>query len=119
MFIKLLKSKLHQAKVTATKLHYSGSVAIDRDLMDAAGLMRYEAVLIADLNNGNRVETYVVPAQVGSGKVEILGAAARLINLGDQVIVMAFGYYTPEEAAKHRPKVLILDDNNKIAKQLA
>jgi len=89
MLVKLLKSKLHHATVTDAKLHYPGSIAIDADLMDAVGLLPYEAVLVADLNNGNRVETYVVGAEAGSGQIVILGAAAKLIKPKDIVIILA------------------------------
>jgi len=114
MFVKILKSKLHRARVTETKLHYPGSIGIDSALMEAAGILPYESVLIADLNNGSRLETYVVPAEAGSGKVTILGAAAQLIEPKDIVIIMSFGFLTPEEAGQFKPKVAVLDDNNKI-----
>lgn len=116
MLVKLLKSKLHRATVTDAKLHYAGSIAIDTNLMDAVGLLPYEAVLVADLNNGNRVETYVVGAEAGSGQIVILGAAAKLIKPKDIVIILAFGYYRPEEAKKIKPKIVVLDENNKIKK---
>ncbi len=114
MFVKILKSKLHRARVTETKLHYPGSIAIDSALMEAAGILPYESVLIADLNNGSRLETYVVPAEAGSCKVAILGAAAQLIEPEDIVIIMSFGFMTPEEAEQFKPKVAVLDENNKI-----
>ncbi len=114
MFVRLLKSKLHHATVTDAKLHYPGSIAIDTALMDAAGLLPYEAVLVADLNNGSRVETYVVPADADSGQVVILGPAAKLIKPKDTVIILAFGFYTLEEAKNAKPKVVVLDKNNKI-----
>lgn len=114
MFVKILKGKLHRAKVTDTKLQYAGSIAIDSMLMEAAGILPYESVLITDLNNGNRLETYVVPAEADSGRVVILGAAAHLIKPKDLIIILSFGYYTPEEAAKIKPKVVVLDENNKI-----
>jgi aspartate 1-decarboxylase len=114
MLVRLLKSKLHNATVTDVKLHYPGSIAIDAALMDAVGLLPYEAVLVADSNNGNRVETYVVPAEADSGQVIILGPAAKLIKLKDTVIILAFGFYTPEEAKNVKPKVVVLDKNNKI-----
>jgi aspartate 1-decarboxylase len=114
MLIKLLKSKLHRATVTDAKLHYPGSIAIDSKLTEAAGIAPYESVLIADLNNGNRLETYVVPAEADSGKITILGAAAHLIKPKDLIIILAFGYYTPEEAKKHKPKIIVLDENNRI-----
>jgi len=116
MFVKILKSKLHRARVTETKLHYPGSIAIDSSLMEAAGILPYEFVLIADLDNGNRLETYVVPAEAGSGQVIILGAAARLIKPKDIVIILGFGYFTHEEARVFKPKIVVLDENNKIIK---
>jgi len=100
--------------MTETKLHYPGSIAIDSDLMEAVGILPYESVLVADLNNGNRLETYAVPAEAGSGKVVVLGAAAHLIKPKDIVIIMSFGFYTPEQAADLKPKIAVLDENNKI-----
>jgi aspartate 1-decarboxylase len=116
MLIKVLKSKLHRARVTEAKLHYPGSIAVDEGLMRAVGLAPYEAVLVADLDTGNRIETYVVPAEAGSGDVVILGAAALLVKKGDIVIIMGFGYCTPEEAARIAPQVAVLDENNRIVK---
>jgi len=116
MFVKILKSKLHRARVTETKLHYPGSIAIDSALMEAAGILPYESVLIADLNNGNRLETYVVPAEAGSGQIVVLGAAAQLIQEKDIVIILSFGFLTPEEAKEFKPKIAVLDENNKIIK---
>ena len=112
--MKLLKSKLHRARVTKTKLDYPGSIGIDSELMEAAGIVAYEKVLIADLNNGNRLETYVVPAEAGARQIEVLGAAAHLIEEKDTVIIMGFALFTPEEAAEHKPKVVVLDENNDI-----
>jgi aspartate 1-decarboxylase len=117
MLLKVLKSKLHRARVTDAKLHYPGSIEIDKSLMQAAGILPYESVLVANLNNGNRFETYVVPGEADSGNVVILGAAAQLAGPGDVVIIMAFAYCTPEEAAGLAPKVVVLDDKNRIAKQ--
>lgn len=114
MFLKLLKSKLHRAKVTDTKLHYPGSIEIDSTLMEAANILPYESVLVANLNNGNRLETYAVPTQANSGKIVILGAAAHLINPGDLIIIFSFAYYSPEEGKKLKPKIIVLDENNKI-----
>jgi len=114
MFVKLLKSKLHHAAVTDTKLHYPGSIAIDPVLMEAAGILSYESVLIADINNGSRVETYAVPAKRDSGRIGILGAAAQLIKPQDVVIIMSFGFFTPEEAKEFKPKVVVLGENNTI-----
>jgi aspartate 1-decarboxylase len=116
MFLKLLKSKLHRARVTSTKVDYPGSIGIDSELMAAAGIVPYEKVLIADLTNGRRVETYVVAAEAGSRQIEVLGAAAHLIQERDIVIIMSFGLFTPAEARGHKPKVVVLDENNNIIK---
>jgi aspartate 1-decarboxylase len=116
MFLKLLRSKLHRAAVTDTILDYPGSLAIDADLMEKAGIMEYESVMIADVNNGNRLETYAIPAPAGSGQIIVLGAAAKLINPKDRVIIFTFGFFSEEEAKTHKPKVLSLDENNKIVK---
>jgi len=114
MFIKLLKSKLHRATVTDSKLHYPGSIAVDSALMEAVDILPYESVLVVDLNNGNRLETYVVPAQANSGDITILGAAAKLIKTGDLVIIMGFGYFETEQARQFKPKVAVLDEKNRI-----
>ena len=114
MFVKVLKSKLHRATVTDTKLHYPGSIAIDAVLMAAVDILPYESVLIADLTNGSRLETYAVPAEANSGKIAILGAAAQLIKPKDLIIIFSFVYCTPDEAGKLKPKVVVLDENNKI-----
>jgi len=110
----MLKSKLHRATVTDARLHYPGSIEIDVELMKAADILPYESVLIADLTNGSRLETYAVPAEANSGQIVILGAAAQLIKPKDIIIIFSFGYYTPEEAKKLKPKVIVLDENNKI-----
>ena len=117
MFIKLLKSKLHRARVTGAKLHYPGSIRIDSDLLEAAGILPHEFVLVADIDNGNRLETYAVPAKAGSRQVEILGASAHLIEKNDTIIIMGFGYFTPDEAREHKPRVIVLDKNNEIVKR--
>jgi aspartate 1-decarboxylase len=114
MFVKILKSKLHRATVTEAKLHYPGSVAIDSVLMEAAGILPYESVLIADVNNGSRLETYVVPAEANSGQVVILGAAAHLIKPKDVVIILSFGFFTADQAKEFKPRIVVLDENNKI-----
>ena len=107
---------MHRARVTSTKVDYPGSIGIDSELMAAAGIVSYEKVLVADLTNGNRVETYVVPAEAGSKEIEVLGAAAHLIQEKDIVIIMGFGLFTPEEARRHKPKIVLLDENNNIIK---
>jgi aspartate 1-decarboxylase len=119
MFVKILKSKLHCARVTETKLHYAGSVAVDPELMNAVGFLPYESVIIADLDNGNRLETYIIPAEAGSGDVVVMGAAARLINPKDIVIIFSFTFVTPEEAKEFKPKVVALDEKNRIVKKIS
>ncbi len=113
----MLKSKLHRARVTKTRLQYPGSILIDGALMKAAGILPYESVLIADLNNGSRVETYALPAQANSGEVIVLGAAAKLIKKNHIVIIFSFTYCTSAEAKKLKPKVVLLDKRNKIIKR--
>lgn len=112
MNIKLLKSKLHMATVTGTRLEYHGSITIPRDLMDAAELREHEAVLIANVATGQRGETYVIEGPSGSGRIELNGAIARFAEPGDRVIVMSFAWMSTEEADKYRPTVVLLDDNN-------
>ncbi|MDD5135395.1 MAG: aspartate 1-decarboxylase [Phycisphaerae bacterium] len=114
MFIKVLKSKIHRATVTSAHLDYPGSIGVDAALMEAAGIAPYELVLVADVTNGSRLETYVVPEPAGSGKITILGAAARLMNKGDIVILMGFGYAEPAEAKELKPKVVVADGKNGI-----
>ena len=118
MFVKVLKSKLHRATVTQARLDYPGSLAMDSGLMEAAGIMPYESILMADLNNGSRLETYVVPAEAGSGDIVVLGAAAKLIKKGDLVIIMSFAYCTPEEAAALKPRVIVFGQQNRIIEQI-
>ena len=118
MLLKMLKSKLHRAHVTETRLHYPGSILIDSALMKASGILPYEGVLIADLTNGNRVETYAVPAPANSGQIVVLGAAAQLMNQNDIIIIFSFVYCTPIEAKKLKPKVILLDEHNEIRKPL-
>jgi len=114
MLVKILKGKLHQATVTETKMHYAGSIAIDSALMEAAGILPYEAVLVADVTNGQRLETYAVPAEANSGRVVILGAAAHRIKRKDVVIIFSFGYFSPEEAKNIKPKIVIVDKGNRV-----
>ena len=108
----LLKSKLHRVRITDCSINYVGSIGIDEALMEAADIKAYEKVLIADITNGNRFETYAIPAERGSGKITILGAAGRLVEVDDLIIVMAFASYSPEESSAHKPKVVFVDENN-------
>jgi aspartate 1-decarboxylase len=114
MLIKLLKSKIHNATVTATDVNYHGSITIDADLLAASGLLPNEAVIVADSENGNRFETYVIRGERGGGDIQINGAAARLSKVGNRVIVMSFVQATPQEAADHRSRVVIVDGVNKL-----
>ena len=119
MFRTLMKSKLHRATVTAANLHYVGSVTIDADLMDAADLLPNEKVQIVDVDNGARLETYVIPGERGSGQLCLNGAAARLVQPGDRVIVISYAAYTDAEARAHTPTVVILDEHNRAQDVLA
>ncbi|MBR4509753.1 MAG: aspartate 1-decarboxylase [Ruminococcus sp.] len=114
MQISMLKSKIHRAVVTQAELNYVGSVTIDEDLMDAAGLFEYEHVHIVNVNSGSRIETYVIAGERGSGVICLNGAAARSGQKGDLVIIMAYANMTPEEIKAHRPKVVFVGDNNDI-----
>lgn len=114
MYIKALKAKIHRATVTEAKVDYPGSVAVDADLLSAAGISPYEAVLMANITNGARAETYVVPADAGSGDLVVLGAAARLFNPKDKVIIINFAYFTPDEVGKLKPKIVVCDEHNRI-----
>ncbi len=119
MFVKVLKSKLHRATVTQADIDYTGSIGIDKDLCDAVGLLPGELVLVADIDNGARLETYVQIEEPGSGTICMNGAAARLIHPGDLVIIMGFAYLTGEEAAVHEPRVVLLDQRNRIARTIS
>ena len=114
MLTRLLKAKLHHAVVTRTNPEYHGSITIDRELLKASGLLPYEAVLIADCENGNRFETYIIPGESGSRVMEINGAAARLSKMGNRIIVMAFAMYSGDEIEEHEATVLVLDRANNV-----
>ncbi|MBR1587300.1 MAG: aspartate 1-decarboxylase [Kiritimatiellae bacterium] len=112
MTVTLLRAKLHRIRVTEACLDYVGSLTVDRDLMDAVALFANEKILCANVENGERFETYVIPGARGSGVCCLNGAAAHKGKVGDRLIVMAFGQFTPEEAAFHQPRVVFLDDGN-------
>jgi aspartate 1-decarboxylase len=112
MLTKVLKAKIHRAIVTMTDVDYHGSITIDRDLLAASGLLPNEAVLVADCENGNRFETYIIPGERGSGVIGVNGAAARLTQVGNRVIVMAFVLANGPELEKHRARILIVDERN-------
>jgi aspartate 1-decarboxylase len=114
MELTLLKAKIHRATVTQADLDYVGSITIDSNLLAESGIMEYEMVAIADIDNGSRFETYVIAGEAGSGIICLNGAAAKCVNVGDKVIIMAYAQMTPDEAKSHKPTVLFVDDSNKI-----
>ncbi len=117
MEIILLKAKIHRAVVKQADLDYVGSITIDSRLLRESGIREYEKVEIADITNGNRLETYAIAGEEGSGMICLNGAAAQLVNPGDKIIIMAYAYMTPEEAETHRPVVLFVDEDNNIVRK--
>ncbi len=116
MFVNVLKSKLHRVKVTQAELNYVGSITIDEDLMDAAGLLENEQVHVVNNNNGERLITYVIKGERGSGIICLNGAAARRAQVGDIIIIISYAMMTPEEARTYKPIVAFPDDNNRLVK---
>lgn len=114
MFLNMLKGKIHRATVVQAEIDYVGSITIDEELMEAAGILEYERVQVVDVNNGNRLETYVIAGERGSGMICLNGAAAKLVEVGDKVIIMCYAQMTAEEFKDNPPKVVFVDDNNKI-----
>lgn len=114
MELTMLKGKIHRVRVTQAALDYVGSITIDEDLLDAAGILEYEKVAIVDVNNGQRLETYTIAGERGSGTICLNGAAARCVCVGDLVIIMCYASMSPDEAGKHRPNVVLVDENNHI-----
>ena len=109
----LLKSKIPRATVTEADLHYEGSVTIDVDLMRNADICEYEQVDILDITNGHRLTTYAIPASAGSGEICINGAAAHLVRPGDMVIIVSYAEYEEEEVARHAPRIVVVDEQNR------
>lgn len=114
MIIEVMKSKIHRVKVTQAELNYVGSITIDEDLMDAANLIANEKVQIVNNNNGARFETYVIKGERGSGTICLNGAAARLVQVGDVIIIISYAWLNSEEAKVHEPKLVFPDDRNKL-----
>ena len=114
MTLEMLKSKIHRATVTQAELNYDGSITIDESLMEAAGIIEYEKVQIADVDNGARFETYVIAGEAGSGIICLNGAAARMVSTGDKVIIMSYAQMQPQEVKENPPKVVFVDENNQI-----
>lgn len=116
MRVCMLKGKIHRATVKQAELDYVGSITVDRDLLEASNILEYEKVQIVDVNNGNRFETYTIAGERGSGLICLNGAAARCVQVGDKIIIMAYCEMDNEEAKDHKPHVVFVDENNKINK---
>lgn len=114
MILTMLKGKIHRATVTQAELNYMGSITIDKALMEASGIIENEKVQIVNNNNGARLETYVIPGKRDSGIICLNGAAARLVQPGDQVIIIAYAQMEEKEAKEHKPKVVFVNDDNSI-----
>lgn len=116
MHLTLLKSKVHRATVTGASLHYEGSLTISRDLAERVGLLPYEKILVGNMGNGERFETYVIYGEAGAGQIQLNGATAHLGKIGDRLTIMNFGSFTPEEAVGHRPRVIVLNEKNDVVR---
>lgn len=112
MTITMFRAKLHRVRVTQAELYYEGSITIDRELLETAGILPYEKVAVVNVNNGARLETYTIPAPAGSRVICMNGPAARLATTGDEVIVIAYADMTPEEASRHVARVVLVDEHN-------
>ena len=117
MMLNMLKGKIHRATVVQAELDYVGSITVDQDLLDAAGILEYEKVQIVDVNNGSRFETYTIAGERGSGMICLNGAAARCVSVGDKIILMSYAQMTPEEVKNdYHPNVVFVDEQNHIAR---
>ena len=116
MQIEVLKSKIHRATVVQAELNYIGSITIDEELLEQAGIHEYEKVQVVDINNGSRLETYAISGQRGSGMICLNGAAARQVSVGDKIIVMSYAVMTPEELKENPPRVVFVDGKNQISR---
>jgi len=116
MELTLLKSKIHRAAVTGASVDYEGSLTISSDLAELVGLLEYEKILVGNLTNGERFETYVIYGEPQHGIIELNGATAHLGKIGDRITIMSFARYTPEEAAVQQPRIVVLDEKNRIVR---
>ncbi|WP_105301329.1 aspartate 1-decarboxylase [Anaerococcus marasmi] len=116
MNIEMLEGKIHRATVTEANLDYVGSITVDVSLLEESGIREYQKVQVVDVNNGNRIETYTIAGEKNSGVICLNGAAARLFSTGDKVIIMAYASYSEDELKDYKPKVVFVDDDNKITK---
>jgi L-aspartate-alpha-decarboxylase len=115
MLITLMKSKIHRATVTNANLNYVGSITIDEELMEEAGVISNEKVQVVNNNNGKRFETYVIPGERGSGTICLNGAAARLVHPGDIIIIISYALFDTIEAGNFKPRIVFLDEHNKVS----
>lgn len=116
MILTMLKAKIHRAVVQQADLSYVGSITIDEEILEKSGILEYEKVQIVDINNGNRFETYTIAGERGTGMICLNGAAARCVQVSDHIIIMSYVQMEEKEAKEHRPKVLFVDEDNKITK---
>ncbi len=114
----MFRSKIHKATVTMAELYYEGSITVDKDLLAAADILPYEKVQVVNLNTGSRLETYTLEGPAGSGMICLNGPAARLGTVGDEVIIITYTTMTDADAKKHKPKIILVDKNNKVGKVL-
>ena len=117
MLLEVLRSKIHRATVTEADLNYVGSITIDEELMDAAGLHENEKVHVLSLTNGARAETYVIKGKRGSGAIGMNGAIAHLMDVGDMIIILSYGFVDDKEMSNHKPKMIVVDENNRISSE--
>ena len=110
----MLKSKIHRATVTASDLHYVGSLTVDQELLDAADIFEHEQVAVVDIDNGKRFETYVMPGEPGAGEIKVNGASARLVHVGDTVIIFSYAHYDRNELETYSPRVVHVNEENHI-----
>ena len=115
MTLEMLKGKIHRATVTQAEQNYVGSITVDEELLEAAGILEYEKVQIVDVDNGSRFETYTICGQRGSGMICLNGAAARCVSVGDRIIIMAYAGLDAQEAKSHKPSVVFVDEQNRIS----
>ncbi|CAM2943566.1 aspartate 1-decarboxylase [Hathewaya histolytica] len=115
MHITMLKSKIHRATITEANLNYVGSITIDTALLKSSGILEYEKVQIVDIDNGERLETYVIPGEENSGMICLNGAAARLVQKGDKIIIMSYALMDEKEAKKYNPTVVFVDEKNRVS----
>ena len=114
----MFRSKIHKATVTMAELYYEGSITVDKELLEAADILPYEKVQVVNLNTGSRLETYTLEGPAGSGMICLNGPAARLGTVGDEVIIITYTTMSDEDAKKHKPKIILVDKNNKVSKVL-